>query len=105
MASTRHSHTASVLLSGKILVAGRYYNNESTTWSYLNTSELHGQLTELWTKTGNMTMGLCYHTVTILCNGKAPVTDGYFWIIMAIEWQIIPNCMIHPQGSVQVVAT
>jgi hypothetical protein len=72
MSSARFYHTASVLTSVKVLVAGGSINGVS-----LNSAELYDLSTGTWTTTGNMSSARYLHTASLLTNGKLLVTGGY----------------------------
>jgi hypothetical protein len=57
--NARASHTASVLLNGKVLITGGY-NGAS-----LSTSELYDPPTGIWTTTGSMITRRHYYTAAI----------------------------------------
>jgi len=73
MQATRTDHTATLLPSGKILVAGGW--NGSTTLSGV---ELYDPATGLWTSTGSLVSpgGRAQHTATLLPSGKVLVAGG-----------------------------
>ncbi|CAF1232959.1 unnamed protein product [Rotaria sp. Silwood1] len=68
----RIGQTASVLINGKVLVAGG-----SVYDGYLNSSELYDSATGIWTKTGTMNLERYGHTASVLPNGKVLVAGGY----------------------------
>jgi N-acetylneuraminic acid mutarotase len=72
MNNARHSHTASVLKNGKVLVTG----GASTSFHSLNSVELYDPLTGIWTTTDDMNDTRHYHTASVLSNGKVLVTGG-----------------------------
>ncbi|CAF3853051.1 unnamed protein product [Adineta steineri] len=72
MTNARYSHTASVLLNGKVLVTGGYDG-----FSYLNSAEIYDPSTGTWMATGNMTNARYLHTASVLSNGKVLVTGGW----------------------------
>ena len=75
MTATRAYHTASILVNGKVLVAGGFgYYGDSTT--SLHSAEIYDPSTGHWTVTGNMTTERYYHTSSILANGKVLVAGG-----------------------------
>lgn len=66
MAQERLLHTATLLASGKVLVAG----------GYNRTSELYDPATGTWASTGNTLVSHRYHTVTRLEDGQVLVAGG-----------------------------
>ena len=71
MASARQSHTATLLPSGKVLVAGGYNG------SYLSGAEVYNPATGTWASTGGMATARQNHSATLLPNGKVLVAGGY----------------------------
>jgi hypothetical protein len=66
----RAYHTATLLLDGKVLVAGGF---DGTT---LATAELYDPATGTWTATGNLNEERFQHTATLLASGKVLVAGG-----------------------------
>jgi N-acetylneuraminic acid mutarotase len=75
LAPGRSGHTATRLLTGKVLVAGgsNYSNGVRT---YLNDAWLFDPATGMWTATGGMVTERSGHTATLLPNGKVLVVGG-----------------------------
>jgi hypothetical protein len=71
MASGRVSHTATLLSSGKVLVAGGF-----TDAGGLATAELFDPASGTFTPTGSMETGRFQQTATLLTNGKVLVAGG-----------------------------
>ena len=67
----REDHTATVLPSGKVLVAGyaSYYGDKSS-------AELYDRKSGPWTPTGYLMSNRSGHTATLLPNGKVLVVGG-----------------------------
>jgi N-acetylneuraminic acid mutarotase len=70
--SGRHSHTETVLPSGKVLVVG---GRSSST--YLNTAQLYDPALGTWSSAGTMTDAREDHTATLLSNGTVAIVGGY----------------------------
>jgi hypothetical protein len=66
----RHSHTATLLENGKVLVAGGYRDVA------LSSAELYDPSTGSWTPTGSMTDGRALHWASLLPSGKVLVPGG-----------------------------
>ena len=71
MGTARDSHTATLLPSGKVLVAGGL-----DCCSSLSSAELYDPATGMWTATGSMRHGTLFHTATLLPSGKVLVAGG-----------------------------
>ena len=71
MIIVRQNHTATLLPSGKLLVAGGYNGTNS-----VSSSEIYDPADGLWTSTGPMTTNRYYHTATLLPNGRVLVAGG-----------------------------
>jgi Galactose oxidase, central domain/Kelch motif len=67
--NARYGHTATLLPSGKVLVAG----GASSASTRLSSAELYDPTTGLWSATGSMLSGHQQHTATLLPNGKVLV--------------------------------
>ncbi|CAF4049216.1 unnamed protein product [Rotaria sp. Silwood1] len=76
MNNARDSHTASLLINGKVLVSGGYFTDGKGFWESLNSSELYDPATGMWTKTDIMSDGRQYHTASVLTSGKVLVSGG-----------------------------
>ncbi len=79
MSAGRTSHTATLLPSGKVLMAGgnpcmfdqSYYES-----CPLNSAEVYDSVSGKFTATGSMSVTRVSHTATLLTNGKVLVTGG-----------------------------
>jgi N-acetylneuraminic acid mutarotase len=69
----RYQHTATLLPSGKVLVAGGFNSSFLT----LNLAEVYDPATETWSGTGSLNIDRTGHTATLLPNGKVLVAGGY----------------------------
>src|SRR5436190_616302 len=70
LATARSFHTATLLASGKVLVAGGYNGG------YLNSAELYDPGTGTWSGTGALGTAREAHTATLLPNGKVLAVGG-----------------------------
>lgn len=75
LAVARLEHTATMLLSGKVLVAGGGDSLCLTCSPYAST-ELYDPAGGQWTPAGNMTIGRMGHTATLLPDGRVLVVGG-----------------------------
>ena len=64
-------HTATLLLSGKVLVAGGSNGVDS-----LSSAELYDPATGIWSNTGSLHSARESHTATLLPSGKVLVAGG-----------------------------
>src|SRR6266542_2727121 len=71
LGTARAHHTATLLPSGKVLVAGGY----NRIW--LNSAELYDPATGNWSNTGSLGTARDHHTATLLPSGKVLVAAGY----------------------------
>ena len=67
-------HTATLLLNGKVLVAGGWPDHTHN--GIMASSELYDPATGIWTRTGSMNVGRAAHTATLLSNGKVLVVGA-----------------------------
>jgi len=71
MNTPRVNHTATLLLNGKVLVAGGY--NAGT---ILNSAELYDPASGTWSVTGSLNTARFWHTATLRPDGRVLVTGG-----------------------------
>ncbi len=69
----RRFNTATLLVNGKVLVAGGY---DEYTGVALSGAEVYDPTSGVWTATGPMTNARDHHTATLLPNGKVLVVGG-----------------------------
>jgi hypothetical protein len=74
LAAGRVNHTATLLSSGKVLVAGGSGNNPT---GYVPTAELYDPGTGAWSSAGDLLRGRALHTATLLPSGKVLIAAGY----------------------------
>jgi N-acetylneuraminic acid mutarotase len=67
--TARTGQTATLLLNGKVLIAGGQSSNS-------NSAELYDPTTGTWTTTGSLNTGRYLHAATLLPNGKVLVVGG-----------------------------
>jgi hypothetical protein len=72
MHNARTQHTATLLLDGRVLVAGGTANGIS-----LDAAELYDPNTGEWSPTGNLHGGRQNHTATLLSDGRVLVAGGF----------------------------
>ena len=72
--AARNFHTATLLPNGKVLVAGGFggVNDDRS----LQSAELYDPATGMWSSTGKLNTARCFHTATLLPNGKVLVAAG-----------------------------
>lgn len=68
--TARQGHTATLLLSGKVLVAGGYGA------TFLASAELYDPVTSTWSPASNLATARTSHTATLLPSGKVLVAGG-----------------------------
>jgi hypothetical protein len=72
LATARSFHTATLLPSGKVLVAGGGNDDNLS----LASAELHDPASGTWTAAGSLATARSFHTATLLPNGKVLVAGG-----------------------------
>jgi WD40 repeat protein len=74
MAAARFGHTATLLKSGKVLIAG---GTDSYSDSPLSTTEIYDPATGHFVPSGSMTTPRMGHTATLLADGRVLITGGF----------------------------
>ncbi len=69
-------HTATLLPSGKVLVAGGWQIDNAGNYDYLASAELYDPATGTWTATGDLAGPRTFHTATLLSDGRVLVAGG-----------------------------
>jgi Bacterial Ig-like domain (group 2)/Kelch motif/Galactose oxidase, central domain len=72
LAQGRHSHTATLLATGKVLVVGGIGGSGNT----LASAELYDPATNLWSAAGSMATARVAHSATLLTSGQVLVAGG-----------------------------
>ncbi len=72
LTTARYFHTATLLPSGKVLVAGGFNGSSGP----LSSAELYDPATGSWSSTGSLTTAREQHTATLLSSGKVLVAGG-----------------------------
>jgi TATA-box binding protein (TBP) (component of TFIID and TFIIIB) len=73
MSTVRTGHTATVLASGKVLVAGGFVNYDT---GYSGSAELYDPVRGTWSPAASMREARGNHTATVLTNEKVLITGG-----------------------------
>ena len=76
MHTARYMHTASLLPNGKVLVTGGIGNYSVQYGGALSSCEIYDPDTEQWTVADSMLIARCFHTATVLKNGKVLIAGG-----------------------------
>jgi hypothetical protein len=79
MHGARHSHTATLLPDGKVLVAGGFFDTPNSillTGNPLSLAELYDPASGTWTRTGELADARYIHTATLLSDGRVLVAGG-----------------------------
>jgi N-acetylneuraminic acid mutarotase len=72
----RFNHTATLLPTGKVLVAGGVAGNDGVSANYLASAEVYDPATGDWRATGNLGTPRARHTVTLLPDGRLLAIGG-----------------------------
>jgi hypothetical protein len=78
MSSAREYHTATLLLNGKVLIAGGTVDIYSQ--PTLASAELYDPETEAFSDVGSMGMARARHAATLLADGRVLLTGGEGWV-------------------------
>jgi hypothetical protein len=75
----RREHSATLLLNGKVLVAGGYRSPNPGDYEFVSTAELYNPNVSQWafTKGGNMSLGRTHSTAIRLLDGNVLVVGGW----------------------------
>ena len=77
MTTARSAHTATLLDSGRVLIAGGVNLDESGKQTFLNSADLYDPSTGRFTATGSMIAARSFFAATLLASGKVLIS-GYF---------------------------
>ena len=84
----RGEHTAALLASGKVIVAGGVGDNAS------QSAELYDPVGGNWSATGSLNIARALHTATVLPNGMVLVTGG-----LDINFNVTPSAELYDPGK------
>ena len=76
LTTARFYHTATLLPSGQVLVAGGHNSNGGFGF-YLASAELYDPATNTWSAAGSLATARLYHTATRLPSGQVLVAGGF----------------------------
>ena len=77
MSDPRVDHTATLLRTGKVLVAGGFWScNATTTGGHRSSADSYDPGNDTFTPTGSMLQARRRHTATLLTNGKVLIAGG-----------------------------
>ena len=75
LATARYMNAATLLPSGKVLVAGGM--NDSSSGGHVASAEVYDPATNTWSAAGSLATARCSYTATLLPNGKVLVAGGH----------------------------
>jgi hypothetical protein len=76
MNAARYAHTATILGSGKVLVAGGFLCTKPGYYDAIASAELYDPASGTFTATGSLSAERVYHTAAMLPNGKVLLAGG-----------------------------
>jgi N-acetylneuraminic acid mutarotase len=80
MSTARDGHTATLLSTGQVSVAGGFNTSPNGSFNYLSSAEVYNPACGTWTVTGSMSTAREAHTATLLPNGQVLVAGGEAFI-------------------------
>lgn len=77
LSTARYGHTATLLGTGKVLVAGGIVSSDAFGVQSTSSAEIYDPEAKTWSATGSLNVARSEHTATLLPNGKVLVAGGY----------------------------
>ena len=91
-------HTATLLPNGQVLVAGGTTNLNSSSASYLSSTEIYNPINGTWTVTNALNTAREDHTATLLPNGKVLIAGGLVLLPFFPVRKFMTRPSIQPPG-------